>query len=146
MLIIALVALIVFGPRKLPELGRSLGKSIGEFKRASEDFKRTWEREVEVERVERDLDIEQEVKAALSAPTAPLSALPYDGDNTAAAHSSVEQSASRATRDGQFAGGETAEAEQTIARTSSREARSQTVRPEAAEDEPSAPAGKQDWL
>ncbi len=58
LLVIAFVALIIFGPRKLPELGRSLGKSIGEFKRASEDFKRTWEREVEVERVERDLRID----------------------------------------------------------------------------------------
>lgn len=63
LLVIALVALIIFGPRKLPELGRSLGKSLGEFKRASEDFKRTWEREVEVDRIERDLRIEQEVRS-----------------------------------------------------------------------------------
>ena len=48
LLLIALVALIVFGPRKLPEIGRKFGKSLGEFKLASEDFKRTWEREVEV--------------------------------------------------------------------------------------------------
>ncbi len=65
LLVIALVALIVFGPRKLPELGRSLGKSLGEFKRASDDFKRTWEREVEVERIEREVHIEREVTAAL---------------------------------------------------------------------------------
>ncbi len=37
MIIIAVVALIFFGPRKLPELGRSLGKSLAEFKRASND-------------------------------------------------------------------------------------------------------------
>ena len=49
LMIIAVVALIIFGPRKLPELGRSLGRSLGEFKRASEDFKRTWEYEVELE-------------------------------------------------------------------------------------------------
>src|SRR5436305_10723492 len=49
MLVIALVALVLFGPRKLPELGRSLGKSLAEFKRASDDFKRTWEYEVEIE-------------------------------------------------------------------------------------------------
>jgi TatA/E family protein of Tat protein translocase len=49
LMIIAVVALIIFGPRKLPEIGRSLGRSIGEFKRASEDFKRTWEYEVEIE-------------------------------------------------------------------------------------------------
>lgn len=46
LLAILVVALIVFGPRKLPELSRKLGKSISEFRRASDDFKRTWEREV----------------------------------------------------------------------------------------------------
>jgi sec-independent protein translocase protein TatB len=50
LLVIALVALIIFGPRKLPEIGRTIGKGMAEFKRASEDFKRTWEYEVEVER------------------------------------------------------------------------------------------------
>ncbi|HJQ34930.1 MAG TPA: twin-arginine translocase TatA/TatE family subunit [Pyrinomonadaceae bacterium] len=49
LLVIALVALILFGPRKLPEIGRQVGKSIAEFKRASDDFKRTWEFEVEME-------------------------------------------------------------------------------------------------
>ena len=49
LLVIAVVALILFGPRKLPEIGRSVGKSIAEFKRASDDFKRTWEFEVELE-------------------------------------------------------------------------------------------------
>lgn len=63
LLVVALVALIIFGPRKLPELGRSLGKSLGEFKRASEDFKRTWEREVEVDRIERDVRIEREIRS-----------------------------------------------------------------------------------
>ncbi|MBV8858228.1 MAG: twin-arginine translocase TatA/TatE family subunit [Acidobacteria bacterium] len=50
LLVIAVVALVLFGPRKLPEIGRSVGKAIGEFKRASDDFKRTWEYEVELER------------------------------------------------------------------------------------------------
>jgi TatA/E family protein of Tat protein translocase len=63
LLVIAFVALIIFGPRKLPELGRSLGKSLGEFKRASEDFKQTWEREVEVERIERELRIDTEIRS-----------------------------------------------------------------------------------
>ena len=49
LLVIAVVALVLFGPRKLPEIGRSLGKSLAEFKRASDDFKRTWEYEVELE-------------------------------------------------------------------------------------------------
>jgi TatA/E family protein of Tat protein translocase len=49
LLLILVVALVVVGPRKLPELGRSLGRSLGEFKRASDDFKRTWETEVAAE-------------------------------------------------------------------------------------------------
>lgn len=61
MLVIAVVALIVFGPRKLPEVGRSIGKTLSEFKRASDDFKRTWEREVEMERIERDLNVDADV-------------------------------------------------------------------------------------
>jgi TatA/E family protein of Tat protein translocase len=49
-LMILVVALIIFGPRKLPELGKSLGQSLAQFRRASEDFKRTWEDEVEMEK------------------------------------------------------------------------------------------------
>lgn len=66
MLVIAVVALVVFGPRRLPEIGRTVGKSLAEFRRASEDFRRTWEREVEVERIERDLRVDKEVGAVLS--------------------------------------------------------------------------------
>ena len=46
MLVIFVIALLVFGPRKLPELGRSLGKGISEFKRASNELKNTLEDEV----------------------------------------------------------------------------------------------------
>jgi sec-independent protein translocase protein TatA len=49
MLIIFVVALIVFGPRKLPELGRSLGKSLSEFKRASNDLRNTLDDEIKQE-------------------------------------------------------------------------------------------------
>jgi TatA/E family protein of Tat protein translocase len=49
--IILVVALVIFGPRKLPELGKSLGHAMAQFRRASEDFKRTWEQEVEIEKV-----------------------------------------------------------------------------------------------
>jgi TatA/E family protein of Tat protein translocase len=51
LLFILVIALIFFGPRKLPTLARSMGKSLAEFRKASEDFKRTWEREVELESV-----------------------------------------------------------------------------------------------
>jgi sec-independent protein translocase protein TatA len=49
LLIIFVIALIVFGPRKLPELGRSLGKSLNEFKKASNELKSTLEEEIRVE-------------------------------------------------------------------------------------------------
>lgn len=48
--LILVIALIVFGPRKLPELGKSLGQAMQQFRRASDDFKRTWEQEVEMEK------------------------------------------------------------------------------------------------
>ena len=51
LLFILVIALIFFGPRKLPTLARSMGKSLAEFRKASEDFKRTWEREVDLESV-----------------------------------------------------------------------------------------------
>lgn len=49
LLFILVMALVFFGPRKLPQLSRTLGKNVAEFRRASEDFKRTWEREVSFE-------------------------------------------------------------------------------------------------
>lgn len=51
LLLILVIALIVFGPRKLPEMGKSLGKMLVEFRRASNEFKRTIEDEVEAEKV-----------------------------------------------------------------------------------------------
>lgn len=49
LIIIFVIALIIFGPRKLPELGRSLGKSLSEFKRASNDLRSTLEEEIHIE-------------------------------------------------------------------------------------------------
>ena len=63
LIIIFVVALIVFGPRKLPELGKSLGKGLAEFRRASNELKSTIEEEVRA--------IEAEVPA--SSRTAPES-------------------------------------------------------------------------
>lgn len=59
LLVILVVALILLGPRRLPGMSRKLGKSLADFKRASEDFKRTWEREVEMEMADKDARIER---------------------------------------------------------------------------------------
>ena len=61
LVVIFVIALLVFGPRKLPELGKSLGKSLAEFKRATNELKRTWEDEVKTEKedlkkIQRDLN------------------------------------------------------------------------------------------
>ena len=46
LLLIFVIALLLFGPRKLPDIGKSLGKAMGEFRRASNDLQRSLEEEV----------------------------------------------------------------------------------------------------
>lgn len=50
LILVLVIALIVFGPRKLPDIGKSMGKMMAEFRKASSDFKRTIEDEVEAEK------------------------------------------------------------------------------------------------
>jgi len=49
LIIIFIVALLVFGPKKLPEVGKSVGKAIRDFKRSTEDIKNKFEDEIRVE-------------------------------------------------------------------------------------------------
>jgi sec-independent protein translocase protein TatA len=49
LIVIMLLALLIFGPRKLPELGKSLGRSLGEFKRASNELRSTLDEEIRIE-------------------------------------------------------------------------------------------------
>jgi sec-independent protein translocase protein TatA len=74
LIIILVIALIIFGPRKLPELGRSLGKSIGEFKKASNELRSTLEEEIRVE--------EQRERQTQTAAASPPSATPPPADDT----------------------------------------------------------------
>ena len=48
-LLIAVLALLLFGPRKLPQIGRSVGKALAEFRGVSRDFKHSLEQEVRLE-------------------------------------------------------------------------------------------------
>jgi sec-independent protein translocase protein TatA len=64
LIIIFVIALIIFGPRKLPELGKSLGKSLAEFKKASNDLRNTLEEEIRIE----------EQKTEATKPTPPAAA------------------------------------------------------------------------
>jgi sec-independent protein translocase protein TatA len=54
-IVIFILALIVFGPRKLPELGKTLGKGLAEFRKASNELKQTWEEEVRLEKEKEDM-------------------------------------------------------------------------------------------
>lgn len=65
---ILIIALIFFGPRKLPQLARSMGKGLAEFRKASDDFKRTWEREVAMETAKLDLESENSILPTEHAP------------------------------------------------------------------------------
>jgi TatA/E family protein of Tat protein translocase len=47
MMFIMVLALVLFGPKKLPEIGRTVGKAINEFRRASSELKTTFEREMQ---------------------------------------------------------------------------------------------------
>jgi sec-independent protein translocase protein TatA len=73
MLVILVIALIIFGPRKLPELGKSLGKSLAEFKRASNDLRNTLEEEIKVEEQQNvKRTAPPAIPAAPAAPVAPV--------------------------------------------------------------------------
>ena len=91
MIFIFLLALIIFGPRKLPEIGRQIGKAMAEFKRASNEFKSQIEGEI------RNLELEEAVKqppppqilppdrTVVNTASAPVAATPESSEQAKAA-------------------------------------------------------------
>ena len=71
LVIIFVVALLVFGPRKLPDLGRSLGKSLAEFKRASNELRSTLDDEIRTEERNTALKTPAEPASTIHSPTDP---------------------------------------------------------------------------
>ncbi|HET7290982.1 MAG TPA: twin-arginine translocase TatA/TatE family subunit [Vicinamibacteria bacterium] len=85
--LILVVALIVFGPRKLPEMGRSLGRMMAEFRKASNDFQRTIEDEVDADRAR------SVPPPRPASPEPPKAAEGTQGDPAAAAAAATEPAA-----------------------------------------------------
>ena len=125
LLVILVAALILFGPRRLPELSRSLGKSLSEFKRASDDFKRTWEREVTLEQTEKQERIE---RAMVGAPDAIVQAAP------------AEQTSAPLTTTPPLAGEQIARGTETAAESALETASAPAL------EAPAEPTRKSDWL
>lgn len=97
--LIMVVALLVFGPKKLPEIGRSLGKAIRGFQDASKEFENEFKREAEnLERsVKMDATIEPPPRKALRADAEPAIAEPAaDEDNAEAVAAPTETEAESA--------------------------------------------------
>src|ERR1700674_1756659 len=72
MIFIFLLALIIFGPKKLPEIGRQIGKALNEFKRASNEFKS----QIEAEISQIDLDNQKQILPPSQPPVGAVAALP----------------------------------------------------------------------
>ena len=83
LVIIFVIALIIFGPRKLPELGKSLGRSINEFKRASNELKTTLEDEIRVEEQKPPAGPRAATPAPTPTPSVPDSVVAREADSGA---------------------------------------------------------------
>jgi TatA/E family protein of Tat protein translocase len=62
LLLILVLALLLFGPRKLPEIGRTIGRGMSEFRKATSEFKTSLEREVDLGEVKQTRDSLRQVR------------------------------------------------------------------------------------
>src|SRR5262252_8741290 len=99
MIVIFVVVLVVFGPQKLPELARGLGKLMAEFRKASMDFRSAFEQEMhDIDRQAREAEWRKSQAATPAAPAVPSSPEPGDpsGQDVAGQPSQAEEPGSRA--------------------------------------------------
>jgi TatA/E family protein of Tat protein translocase len=83
MIVVFLVVLVVFGPQKLPELARSFGKLMAEFRKASNDFKSAFEEEMrDLERQARIAELKKQAAEATAAANAALQKSAEPGNPT----------------------------------------------------------------
>ncbi len=81
MLLICAIALIVIGPKKLPDLAKSLGRAFGEFKRATSDLKESLEIDTDLNDVTKPLDeLADDIKDSLDSPTDQMASEPSESD------------------------------------------------------------------
>lgn len=93
-LLIFLIALIIFGPRRLPQLGKSLGRAMGEFRKASDDLRRTIESEIRVEEMsQEDLKLKN-----LTNWTAPSTGAPTKSKDVPTAKTDADNAAPEGTQ------------------------------------------------
>lgn len=82
LLVILALALILIGPKKLPDLAKSLGRALGEFKRATSDLKQTLEIEHEISEVKKTFgDVKGEIQEGIDASMRPADESARGGDN-----------------------------------------------------------------
>ena len=61
LVLILIIGLVVFGPGKLPEIGKAIGKSLNEFKKATSDISATEEAKPEIQQTAKTIDVKPEV-------------------------------------------------------------------------------------
>jgi TatA/E family protein of Tat protein translocase len=115
MLVVFVIVLVIFGPQKLPELARSLGKLMAEFRKASADFRGAFEQEMkdlerQVREVERKKAADAAAQAANEEPVQAATLATPAGVQTPATETSSESSGGAGNETGEAASGITADA------------------------------------
>ena len=94
LLFILVLALLIFGPRKLPEIGRTMGKALGEFRRATSDLKRTLDTELSAEELNRTQPVHSESVPSTRATESSTAETDSSGESGAVDDSSATEAAS----------------------------------------------------